>query len=47
MIGDFAEVDGIFHHLVLVLADEPHLDAERHSEGQPQRAAFIGGVSRL
>jgi hypothetical protein len=45
--GDFAQVDGIFHHLVLVLADEAHLDAERHAEGQPQRPAFIGGVARL
>ena len=31
----------------LVLADEAHLDAERHAEGQPQGPAFVGGVARL
>jgi hypothetical protein len=44
---DLAEVDGVFHHLVLVLADEAHLDAERHAEGQAQRAALVGRVARL
>jgi hypothetical protein len=44
---DLAEVDGVFHHLVLVLADEAHLDAEGHAEGEAQRAALVGGVARL
>ena len=44
---DFAEVDGVFHHLVLVLADEADLDAEGHAVGQAQGAALIGGVARL
>ena len=44
---DFTEVDGIFHHLVFVLADEAHLDAEGHPEGQAQRAALVGRVARL
>jgi hypothetical protein len=42
-----AEVDRILDDLVLVLADEAHLDAEGHSEGQAQRAALDGGVARL
>ena len=45
--GDFAQVDGIFHHLILVLADQAHLDAEGHAEGEAQGAALIGGVARL
>jgi hypothetical protein len=44
---DFAEVDGVLHHLVLVLADEAHLDAEGHPVGQSQRAALVGRVARL
>ena len=44
---DLAEVDGVLHHLVLVLADEPHLDAERHAERQPQGPALVGRVPRL
>ena len=44
---DLAEVDGVFHHLVLVLADEADLDAERHAVGQAQGAALVGGVAGL
>ena len=45
--GDFTEVDGIFDDLVLVLADEANLNAERHAVGQAKGPAFIGGVARL
>ncbi len=44
---DLAQVDGVLHHLVLVLADEPHLDAERHAERQPQGPALVGRVPGL
>ena len=45
--GDFAQVDGIFHHLVFILADQAHLNSEGHPEGQTQGAALIGSVARL
>src|SRR5262249_17504082 len=44
---DFAEVDGVIHHLVLVLALEANLDAKWHAVGQAQRSALIGGIARL
>ena len=43
--GDFAEVDGIFHHLILVLADQADLNPERHAISEAQGAALIGGVT--
>ncbi len=45
--GDFAEVDGVFHHLILVLADQADLNPEGHAEGEAQGAALIGGIARL
>src|SRR5207249_1113571 len=30
--GDFTQVDGVFHHLILILADEAHLDSEGHAK---------------